>query len=183
MGIRGGNNRFFYGSKPYSQKNCGVFNFFDYLFLLMYNSQNMEDQKKRLYRSRENKMIFGVARGIADYFGIDPVLVRVLFVLLALLDGMGILLYFILALVMPASSRTSDTTDAKSENQTNKLADDVREALGFGLKKRNAIGIIFVTIGVLLLFRDVFDFDWFRGDIIFPSLVIVFGIWLIFKKK
>jgi phage shock protein PspC (stress-responsive transcriptional regulator) len=56
----------------------------------------------RLRRSRTDKMISGVCGGIAEYLGLDSTLIRVLFVILTFLGfGSPILLYFILALVMP----------------------------------------------------------------------------------
>jgi phage shock protein C len=57
--------------------------------------------EKRLQRSRTEKMIGGVCGGLADYFTVDPTIVRVLWVLLALLGGAGILLYVILWVIMP----------------------------------------------------------------------------------
>ena len=57
-------------------------------------------EPKRLYRNEEERVIGGVAAGIADYLGIDPVIVRIIFVLLAM-GGVGILFYFILWLMMP----------------------------------------------------------------------------------
>ena len=59
-------------------------------------------QPKRLARS-EDRWIGGVAGGLADYFGLDPVLVRVLFVASMLLPGPQVLLYLILWLVIPNS--------------------------------------------------------------------------------
>lgn len=57
---------------------------------------------KRLYRSEENKMIAGVCGGIAEYFDIDPVIVRIIFVILLLPGGApGLLPYLILYLVVP----------------------------------------------------------------------------------
>lgn len=56
---------------------------------------------KRLYRSNDEKMIAGVCGGLAEAMDIDPTIVRVVFLLLALLGGHGILLYLILWLVMP----------------------------------------------------------------------------------
>ena len=47
------------------------------------------DERKRLYKSRNNKMICGVCAGIADYFNIDPSIVRVLWAVLALAAGTG----------------------------------------------------------------------------------------------
>ena len=49
-----------------------------------------------------NKVLFGVCSGIAEYFDIDPVLVRLLFVCLVFCNGIGILPYFICALLMPS---------------------------------------------------------------------------------
>ena len=59
------------------------------------------DEKKRLCKSRNNKKICGVCAGFADYLILDPTLVRVLWALLAVFAGTGILAYFICALVMP----------------------------------------------------------------------------------
>jgi phage shock protein C len=56
--------------------------------------------EKRLVRSRDDRMVFGVSAGLAHYLGIDPVLVRLLFVLLTLAGGHGILIYLILAIIM-----------------------------------------------------------------------------------
>ena len=56
---------------------------------------------KRLYRARSGRKLAGVCAGIADYFGWDPTLVRVGWIVLTLLGGSGILLYLLLWLVMP----------------------------------------------------------------------------------
>ncbi|MEJ2747278.1 MAG: PspC domain-containing protein [Anaerolineae bacterium] len=56
---------------------------------------------KRLMRKSDDRMVFGVASGIADYLNIDPVIVRLLFVLMALTGGHGILVYLILTVIMP----------------------------------------------------------------------------------
>ena len=58
--------------------------------------------EKRLVK--KNKKIFGVCGGLGDYFGIDPTIVRILFVAAVILYGSGFLLYVILALVMPEES-------------------------------------------------------------------------------
>ena len=57
--------------------------------------------EKKLYRNTENKMLAGVCSGIADYFDIDPTLVRLGWVLFSLLGGSGLLAYIIAALIMP----------------------------------------------------------------------------------
>lgn len=56
---------------------------------------------KKLYKSNENKMVCGVCGGIAEYFDIDPTLVRLGWVLFCALGGSGILAYIIAAIVIP----------------------------------------------------------------------------------
>ena len=58
------------------------------------------EEKKRLPRSN-NKMIGGVCAGLAEYLDIDPTIVRIVWVLMVLFAGFGILLYIILWLIMP----------------------------------------------------------------------------------
>ena len=60
--------------------------------------------KKRLYRSKTDKKLCGVCAGVADYFGIDPTIVRVVWVLAFFLWGVGLLAYLICALIMPKKS-------------------------------------------------------------------------------
>ncbi len=55
---------------------------------------------KKLYRSNTNRMLFGVAGGMADYFNMDPTIMRILWVLVGL-SGTGILIYIIAAIIMP----------------------------------------------------------------------------------
>lgn len=57
--------------------------------------------KKKLYRSMNNQMLFGVCGGIAEYFDIDPTLVRLGWILFSFVGGSGILAYIIAAVVMP----------------------------------------------------------------------------------
>ena len=56
---------------------------------------------KRLYRSRENRMLGGICSGIAEYFNIDPTLVRLGWVLFCALGGSGFIAYIIAAIIMP----------------------------------------------------------------------------------
>lgn len=58
-------------------------------------------EAKRLYRSREERMFAGICGGLGEYFSVDPTLIRVLFVLLGLVVGGGILAYLILWILVP----------------------------------------------------------------------------------
>ena len=57
--------------------------------------------EKRLMRSQSDRMVAGVAAGLAEYFNIDPAIVRLLFVLMALGGGHGLIIYLIMAILMP----------------------------------------------------------------------------------
>ena len=57
--------------------------------------------EKRLVRYSDDRMFLGVARGLARYFHIDPAIVRLLFVLMALGGGHGLIIYLIMAILMP----------------------------------------------------------------------------------
>lgn len=59
--------------------------------------------EKKLYESNQNKMIDGVCGGIAEYFGIDPTVVRLIWALFSLMGGSGILAYIIAAIIIPRS--------------------------------------------------------------------------------
>jgi phage shock protein C len=56
---------------------------------------------KRLYRSRDNRMIGGVAGGLGEYLGIDPTIVRLLFVIFTFGVGSGVIAYLVMMLVVP----------------------------------------------------------------------------------
>lgn len=68
--------------------------------------QNEQNAKKKLYRSSSEKIIGGVAGGLAEYFKIDPVLVRILFFIAATFNGLGVLIYIVLWAINPMSETT-----------------------------------------------------------------------------
>lgn len=61
----------------------------------------MSEQPKRLYRSKIDQMIGGVCAGIANYVNMDPTVIRLLWVLITLMGGSGVLIYLVLLIVIP----------------------------------------------------------------------------------
>jgi phage shock protein C len=59
------------------------------------------DSTRKLYRSRTNRQLAGVCGGLAQYFNIDATLIRVLFVVLAVLGGSGLVIYLVLWVIVP----------------------------------------------------------------------------------
>lgn len=70
----------------------------------------MSEERKRLYRSRSERMLAGVCGGIGVYFDIDPTVIRLLFVLFALVIGGGVLLYIILLIIVPLEPEVPEQT-------------------------------------------------------------------------
>ncbi len=69
------------------------------------------DKAKRLYRSRNQRMIAGVCGGLADYFNLDPTWIRLIFVLLALLSlGTLVLVYVIFWIIVPLAPIQADAS-------------------------------------------------------------------------
>lgn len=75
------------------------------------------DKKKKLYRSRKDEQFAGVCGGIAEYLEIDSTIVRLLFVAFALAGGPGILLYIILAFVVPEEPEFAQASADKAKNE------------------------------------------------------------------
>jgi phage shock protein C len=59
------------------------------------------DSTRKLYRSRTNRQLAGVCGGLAEYFNLDATLIRVLFVVLAVLGGSGLVIYLVLWIIVP----------------------------------------------------------------------------------
>lgn len=71
------------------------------MFLNGINQWRNEKMNKRLYKSKENRMLDGVCGGIAEYLNVDPTFVRLLWVLFCVMGGSGILAYIIAAIIIP----------------------------------------------------------------------------------
>ena len=148
--------------------------------------------EKTLYRSFNNRKIAGVAGGLAEHFNIDPVIIRILFVLTALCGGGGLLIYIILWIVIPESSiltfatKSSETADTtNSETTNNNSTSNMENQFEPKKEKRNRHGnltggLILITLGILFLIaRFVPNLDF--GDL-WPVILIVVGITVLLRN-
>lgn len=116
----------------------------------------------RLVRSRDDRMIGGVAGGMAGYLGIDPVIVRILFVVLALAGGGGLLAYLIAWVVIP-------------EEDEGEWA-----ARSAGTGSSALAGVVLIGLGALLLTDRLLPvFSW---RYVGPALLIALGVLLLVRK-
>jgi phage shock protein C len=63
------------------------------------------EEPRKLYRSQSQRMVAGVCGGLAEYFSIDPTLIRLLFVVLAVFGGSGLVIYLVMWIVVPDASK------------------------------------------------------------------------------
>lgn len=156
--------------------------------------------EKRLYRSRSDRMIGGVCGGLADYFNIDPVIVRIIAVLLAFANGAGILAYIILWIVVPLESSPSrEPKDVIKDNveemkQTAaQLGEEVRstfarkegapESAKIRQRSFNVFAIILIVVGVLFLLASFKLLWWLRWGYLWPLIPIAIGLLIILGAR
>ncbi len=117
----------------------------------------MKGKTKRLYRSESEKMIGGVCGGIAEYFKIDPVIVRLIAVALIFVNGIGLLAYLIGWVVIPRKSVAgSRWSELKGKRLYRSRDDKMIGGVCGGLSKYfNVDSTIVRLLAVLLLFAGV----------------------------
>jgi phage shock protein C len=67
------------------------------------------DEPRKLYRSQSQRMIAGVCGGLADYFNVDATLIRVLFLLLTVFGGSGLVIYIVMWIIVPDARKAPPT--------------------------------------------------------------------------
>lgn len=159
--------------------------------------ESEDKMAEKLYRSRRKKMIGGVSAGLGEYLNVDPVLIRVLFVILTIINPLTLLAYIILWIVVEeepyqneafemGSSTEYKQTQTSSEPQNedtgtsgartkSQHSTEVKEGRG-----KTIAGIILIAIGFVFLAEQWFPrFDF--GDI-FPYALVGVGAWLIYNS-
>jgi len=117
-------------------------------------------------------MIGGVAGGLGEYFGIDPVIVRIIFVLLALATGTGVLLYVILWVVMPEAPAEM-TADGYAPVTYHKM--DARE-------RSLLVGGVLIALGLIFLMKELNLWWWLQIWRLWPLLLVAAGLALLIDR-
>jgi phage shock protein C len=134
---------------------------------------------KRLYRSRKDKMISGVCGGIAEYFDVDPVWVRLLTVLIGFTTGVGIIVYLIAWIVIPKNPDQVEGKATQAEVVVDRVAKRVerrREGHGAFLA-----GMILIVVGAALLLRNFVH--WIHLSLVWPILIILVGLFFLLRRR
>lgn len=152
--------------------------------------------EKKLHRSRDKKVIAGIAGGLGEYLDIDPIIIRIIIVLITVFHGIGLLIYIVMWIIVPeapyvnksfAEEKVGDTGNLGQtiEEEVNKAANEANNVIN-DIKKhptssngRIIFGLILISFGAIFLFEKLFPFVDF--EFIFAIGLIVLGLAMLFN--
>ena len=151
---------------------------------------------KKIYRKTDDCIIAGVCGGLSDYFEIDETLVRVIFVLLAIGGGSGILIYLVLWLIIPKVGQKDKKIDW--EENVKEFANDVSnkaktvakefkkeikvEKIKPEKRQGSFLGLLLILWGGILLVNKLVP-ELIEWDYVWPAILIVLGGYLFYGKS
>jgi phage shock protein C len=152
--------------------------------------------ERRLYRHRTNRIIAGVCGGLGEYLAIDPTVVRLFFLLFGFTNGIGVLVYFLMWIIIPpedarsASLPESARTGADEiAEQAHNLGQEIRQAVRSPASQTwMYIGAGLIIIGFVALLNNLpwHWLHWMNWNLFWPVFLILGGIALIvryFRKE
>jgi phage shock protein PspC (stress-responsive transcriptional regulator) len=139
---------------------------------------------RRLYRCRENRRLAGVAAGVAEYFDLDPTLVRVLWFLSIFVGGLGILLYIGLAIIVPLEPVPAEgAADVVHEPAGAAEAQGHAHARGggsaWGGRATTFVGAVLILLGSLALVDAIVPGWAHSWRYLWPAFLVGVGVLLI----
>lgn len=140
---------------------------------------------KKLYRSRENKVLAGVCGGIGEYFEIDPVIIRLIWIVLTMIWGFGFFLYIIAIFLIPLEPKEIKIQDVSTSPQESKkdyrhLEDSDRNIV------ITLLALFFIVLGIMVVVGIVVPSTYVFRNIIKGILgvtMIIIGIYLVFRSR
>ncbi len=134
---------------------------------------------KKIYRS-QNRIIGGVCGGVGEYLEVDPALVRLVWGVLFLFGGIGLLAYLVAWMIIPST----DVFTGSSAKPDEEKASEIQTSY----KVQIVIGLFLILMGFTLLMRDWWYFDSLVRDLIrigwryfIPAFLVGIGVYIIFK--
>ncbi len=129
---------------------------------------------KRLYRSRHDRIISGVCSGLAEYFSIDVILVRILWIIITLFGGIGLFIYIAAVIIIPENREYPDETESG----------DLKK----GTDKTLFWGSLLIIAGIALILRQMGFFHYLQmwdipWQMIWAVILILLGVFLLYNKS
>jgi len=154
------------------------------LWIVVPGTYELEDQKKvkKMFRNPDDKVFGGVSSGIAAYFGIDVIIVRLIFVVLTFFGGTGLILYIILWIILPEARTITDKMEMQGEPVTLK---NIETNIKKSLKVEEGEESVWMKI-LLFPFRLLATFINFLSKALGPIAIflieairVIFGVLLV----
>lgn len=141
---------------------------------------------KKLERSKKDRFLAGVCGGLGEYFDIDSLIFRLVFILLTIFAGSGVIIYIICWILMPEAgeSRGEDIGENIKEGAS-KMAHEIKEKASKiddtekDRKGRLVGGLIILTIGLIFLFQNIMPQYGLNFGKLWPLIIIVIALGVI----
>ncbi|MHB0884469.1 MAG: PspC domain-containing protein [Bacillota bacterium] len=147
---------------------------------------------RRLYRSRHERVIAGVAGGIAEYFNVDVTLIRLIWVVAIFAGGSGLIAYIVAALIIPEepygyvpepNGRTAENSEAAGSGTPT----PGQPTTGHGHARPDrttagttaVFGWVLLGLGLLFLLRNFIP--WFSWGLFWPLILVGFGVYILYS--
>jgi phage shock protein C len=141
-------------------------------------------ESKRLFRNQSNRVIGGVCAGLGRYLGVDPVLVRLVFVALALVNGLGVLAYLVMWLIVPdetSGEKTGEELFRANVDDMGRQARHLGETFKATPHSGVIIGVVLVAVGGMFLLGNFVD--WVSPAIIWSCALIALGAYFLLTRR
>jgi len=144
------------------------------------------DRIEKIYKSDNNRIFFGVASGIAEYLDCNPDIIRLIFALLVLANGLGIVLYIILIFIFPTYKQILEQEDKNFLEQAilnptsgQHYVEDTRSEEDF-LKnnivaRENIVAYILIIIGVIFMAFNIIPWGLIPDEYQVPFIITLLG--------
>ncbi len=119
----------------------------------------------RLHRSATDRVVAGVCGGLAEYLEVDPSLVRLAFIVGTLWGGLGLLVYVVMAIVLPVDAHIQPLTPYRQE------------------RSRNLAGGVLILLGAVLLVGNLGWAPWLTWNLFWPAVLVLVGAALLLRSS
>jgi phage shock protein C len=138
----------------------------------------------RVYRSTTDKIIAGVCGGLGQYLRIEPLILRILFIILAM-NGIGLGLYIILWIFLPLEQKEYPDQEAMIRHNVNEISEQV-QAWSRGTQDQSKLmlilGGILIGVGILALLNNFGLLWWVNAIRLWPLLLVALGAALLLNS-
>lgn len=141
-------------------------------------AKGIREVEKKLYKSSNDKVLGGVCGGIGEYFAVDSVIIRLLWVVFTLMGGAGLIAYIIAAIIIPENPSGGHIEDNYTRTEGYGSSPEQKDS------SRNTsivLGVIFLLFGGFVLIKDFIP--WIPKDAFLAAVLIGLGIFFIVRKK